>query len=302
LPQWLVSAQVAARSRSNRVLRVAFSGDDSHSTSISASALRLGIDRSLGWNRVRSDQYEVALRGGQLIFDGHGYGHGVGLCQIGAAEMGSEHKSAEEILKFYFPGTAVRIGPDDNGWRVTNTASLTVRSTQIESPVEDEKLDKIWREAIQRFPSHKTPVPEITFAPSTELFRQMTSQPGWTLASTLGTQIVLQPTVVLNKAGSNPGKVLLHEMLHVLVESEASDHAPLWLREGIVEELSGEMVASGANIPAEAVNAALLNASCWSESDRAHRAAGYRVHRLAARYGMSTLRRWLNSGVPPGIA
>ncbi len=124
------------------------------------------------------------MHGGMLIFDGSGYGHGVGLCQAGAEEMASEHKSTADILGFYFPGTSVRIGPDDNGWQVTHTPSLTVHSIQIESPVETGKLETTWRQANQRFPSHKTLHPEITFAPSTELFRQMTSQPGWALAST----------------------------------------------------------------------------------------------------------------------
>jgi stage II sporulation protein D len=302
LPEPLLSARVAERSRSNRVLRVSFSGGSPHSTIIGANALRLGIDRALGWNRIRSDQYEVALRGGMLIFDGRGYGHGVGLCQMGATEMASEHKAAEEILGFYFSGAVVRIGPDDNGWRVTQTSSLTIRSAQTDSPVKSKTVETIWREANQRFPAHKTLHPEITFAPSTELFRQMTSQPGWVLASTSGAQMVLQPAGVLNRAGSNTSKVVLHEMLHVLVESEASDRAPLWLREGIVEELSGEAGASGGKISAEAIDSALRNAASWSESDRAHRAAASRVHMLAARYGMSTLRGWLTSGVPPEIA
>jgi stage II sporulation protein D len=302
LPEPLVSAQVIERSKSSRALRVAFSGERLHSIVVSASALRLGIDRALGWNRIRSDRYEVAWRGGMLVFDGNGYGHGVGLCQTGAAEMASEHKRAAEILEFYFPGTVVRIGPDDSGWRVTRTPDLTVRRTDIEPSLQVERLERVWRQAIQRFPSHKTLTPEITFAPSTELFRQMTSQPGWALASTSGTQIVLQPATVLNRTESDTGKVVLHEMLHVLVESEAGDSAPLWLREGIVEELSGQAGASGGTMSTEAIDNALRNAASWSESQQAHRAAASRVHRLAARYGMSTLRGWLISGVPPGIS
>jgi stage II sporulation protein D len=302
LPEPLVSVQIVERSKSSRALRVVFSGVGSHSIIISASALRLGIDRALGWNRVRSDRYEVALRGGMLVFDGRGYGHGVGLCQTGAGEMAGEHKSAKDILGFYFPGAVVRIGPDDHGWRITHTPSFTLRGTQTESAAQVEKLEETWREAIQRFPPHKKVSPDVTFTPSTEIFRQLTSQPGWTLASTHGAQIVLQPAAVLNQAGINTGKILLHEMLHILVESEASDHAPLWLREGIVEELSGEAVASSATMSTEAIDDALLSAGSWSESDHAHRAAGSRVHRLAAHYGMSTLRGWLSSGVPSGIA
>lgn len=35
---------------------------------------------------------------------GHGWGHGAGLCQIGAAEMAAEGKSYEEILQYYYAG------------------------------------------------------------------------------------------------------------------------------------------------------------------------------------------------------
>jgi len=37
-------------------------------------------------------------------FRGRGWGHGVGLCQIGAAQMASEGYDYRQILKFYFPG------------------------------------------------------------------------------------------------------------------------------------------------------------------------------------------------------
>jgi len=43
----------------------------------------------------------------QLI--GHGWGHGAGLCQIGAAVMASEGKSYEEILSYYYHNTQLKI-------------------------------------------------------------------------------------------------------------------------------------------------------------------------------------------------
>ena len=38
---------------------------------------------------------------------GAGWGHGVGLCQIGAAVMAEKGFSAEEILRHYFRGAAL---------------------------------------------------------------------------------------------------------------------------------------------------------------------------------------------------
>jgi len=43
-----------------------------------------------------------------FTFHGAGWGHGVGLCQIGAAVMAARGFSAEEILKHYFRGTEMR--------------------------------------------------------------------------------------------------------------------------------------------------------------------------------------------------
>jgi len=44
----------------------------------------------------------------RFIFHGAGWGHGVGLCQIGAAVMASKGFKAEQILINYFPGVELR--------------------------------------------------------------------------------------------------------------------------------------------------------------------------------------------------
>ncbi|MDE5668787.1 MAG: amidase, partial [Duncaniella sp.] len=38
---------------------------------------------------------------------GAGWGHGVGLCQIGAAVMGEKGYSHQEILRHYYPGASI---------------------------------------------------------------------------------------------------------------------------------------------------------------------------------------------------
>jgi stage II sporulation protein D len=43
-----------------------------------------------------------------FIFHGAGWGHGVGLCQIGAAVMASKGFTAEEIVKHYFKGAELK--------------------------------------------------------------------------------------------------------------------------------------------------------------------------------------------------
>jgi SpoIID/LytB domain protein len=39
---------------------------------------------------------------------GAGWGHGVGLCQIGAAVMGAKGYDFRQILAHYFPGAELR--------------------------------------------------------------------------------------------------------------------------------------------------------------------------------------------------
>jgi SpoIID/LytB domain protein len=44
----------------------------------------------------------------KFVLRGAGWGHGVGLCQIGAAVMAAKGKKAEEIVLHYFPGAQLR--------------------------------------------------------------------------------------------------------------------------------------------------------------------------------------------------
>ena len=47
----------------------------------------------------------VSPQGRSFTLSGHGWGHGAGLCQIGAAQMAAEGHTYEEILQYYYPGT-----------------------------------------------------------------------------------------------------------------------------------------------------------------------------------------------------
>ncbi len=55
-----------------------------------------------------TDRVEATTTGGDLTFEGSGWGHGVGLSQYGARAMADGGASSPEILDHYFPGTALR--------------------------------------------------------------------------------------------------------------------------------------------------------------------------------------------------
>ena len=63
----------------------------------------LEIRRTLSENHLYSSAFEVEKKGTSFILHGSGWGHGVGLCQIGAAVMGARGYSYQEILHHYYP-------------------------------------------------------------------------------------------------------------------------------------------------------------------------------------------------------
>jgi len=71
------------------------------------SARLLGNDfrRMLGYDRLKSTLFAVAISGDSARFSGRGYGHGVGMCQWGAKGMAEAGYTARQILEFYYPGT-----------------------------------------------------------------------------------------------------------------------------------------------------------------------------------------------------
>jgi len=66
---------------------------------VGGPALRL----ALGSEKLRSMLLtDVRVQGGKVIFEGKGYGHGVGMCQWGANDFARQGKKPEEIVKYYF--------------------------------------------------------------------------------------------------------------------------------------------------------------------------------------------------------
>lgn len=72
---------------------------------------RLAVARQRGWSALPSNQYTVHEQGGVLLADGAGQGHGLGLCQRGAAALAREGKSFLQILDHYYPNTVVLTQP-----------------------------------------------------------------------------------------------------------------------------------------------------------------------------------------------
>lgn len=67
----------------------------------------LAIRRALSDTHLKSSAFEVTREGDDFILTGRGWGHGVGLCQIGAAVMASEGYDYRQILSHYYVGAEV---------------------------------------------------------------------------------------------------------------------------------------------------------------------------------------------------
>ena len=93
------------RGESGRIYKLKITGSDK--TLIVGKELE--IRKILSESHLKSSAFDVEMTDDKVILHGKGWGHGVGLCQIGAAVMASEGYSYEEILKHYYPDTV--IGP-----------------------------------------------------------------------------------------------------------------------------------------------------------------------------------------------
>ena len=68
----------------------------------------LEIRRILSETHLKSSAFEVEYADdGNIILHGRGWGHGVGLCQIGAAVMASRGYDYRQILQHYYPESSI---------------------------------------------------------------------------------------------------------------------------------------------------------------------------------------------------
>ena len=65
------------------------------------------IRRWLSESHLKSSAFDIKWVGDRLVLDGSGWGHGVGLCQIGAAVMAAKGYSFDRILLHYYPGSTL---------------------------------------------------------------------------------------------------------------------------------------------------------------------------------------------------
>jgi stage II sporulation protein D len=301
-PGWQ-DLSVAQRGESGRAVTVKVDGHE-----IGADDFRLVVGESLGWNRIPSTWFEVSRQGDHFTFHGRGWGHGVGLCQKGAAAMAQQGHSAQEILAQYFPGTRAADETTGREWSKFAGDGFVLESLDAGDAAYVPDLNRAQAEAAEQSGLHATGSFTVRAFASTPAFRDATFAPGWVAAFTEGDWIGTQPLRTLAARHLLAG-TMRHEFLHALVEQQAGPRAPLWLREGLVEVWSeadgrASSQAEKKSAPAltpDADDATLPHAASEAESAAAHRAAEWYAAQLLTRYGRALVLDWLRSGVPAGV-
>jgi stage II sporulation protein D len=98
----LAAIDVITRDDSGRAAAVGIRGE--RSSAVKGDILRTVLNRTLGERALQSTLFSVTRQAGGFVFEGVGFGHGVGLCQRGAMARARRGETMREILGTYYPG------------------------------------------------------------------------------------------------------------------------------------------------------------------------------------------------------
>lgn len=268
LPTGFSEIRITQRTPGQRASRINIAGNV-----MDGNTFQMSIGRELGWSRLPSTWFSMKSINDRFVFEGRGSGHGIGLCQDGCDRMGQSQKSYQDILSFYYPGTAVGITASGISWKHGAGERVHLSAMQMDPSVL-EKADKALGEAERLSGMRFSGRPALRIYPTVAAFRDATGQPGTVAAVTTGSTIRMQPIATL-RSRNVLDSTLLHEMLHVVMESNTTAQHPWWFREGMVLVIANEQ-----------------------PSDPRYREAAQRVRALIQRSGRSAVNGWWKSGLP----
>ncbi|HUQ87255.1 MAG TPA: SpoIID/LytB domain-containing protein [Vicinamibacterales bacterium] len=237
----LRNLKILSRNASGRAARIGVEGFTP--SEMPGNEFRMAVGRVAGWQSIKSTAFAIDRTSNGYRFKGRGFGHGVGLCVIGAGRRAANGASAQQILKFYFPGLAV--GPLPATGPGTTTPATP---RKVEPPVagdvalalpgneESERqtvLSLIRRSRDEIAKATGVTVPprlRVTIHPSVESFGRATGQPWWVSGATDGAAIDLLPITILRQQGQLD-RTVRHEVTHALLDASLAKQ-PMWVREG----------------------------------------------------------------------
>jgi hypothetical protein len=229
---------VLARNASDRVARLRVEGFTP--SEISGHEFRMAVGGVAGWHTIKSTAFDVDRSGNTYRFRGRGFGHGVGLCVIGAGRRAARGATADQILRFYFPGLTIG---DAGATSVTSatgaTGATSARSVDVALvlPAGEEgergtlmTLIRRSRDEIARATGVKAQTLRVTVHPTVESFGRATGQPWWVSGATSAAAIDVLSVAALRRQGQLE-RTVRREVAHALLDA-ALANKPMWVREG----------------------------------------------------------------------
>ena len=241
--------RIVSRNRSERVARIRVEGFNP--PEINGHEFRMAIGRIVGWQSLKSTAFDVDRTSSGYRFRGRGFGHGVGLCVIGAGHRATRGATADQILRFYFPGLSIGAAPFDSpdltrdvrlaqGRRAaTSVPALPVSSDialALPGSEEGERaalvaLIRKSRDEVTKATGAIAPARlRVTVHPNVESFGRATGQPWWVAGATDGPAIDLLPIATLKQQGQLE-RAVRHEVIHAVLDGALASR-PMWVREG----------------------------------------------------------------------
>ena len=244
----LSDVEVDARSPSGRATRLRLAG--LQPAVIAGDRFRAVI----GGVRLRSTAFSIDRRGTTLHFTGRGYGHGVGMCVIGAGRRAARGESVRAILAQYYPGLEVTrlagvgvsgVGVDTTVMPPASLPSAVLPETGrggrdgivVDVPrssgmtdIEVARLTAGAHEDLANVLGTSVAPITVRVHESLESFRLATGRPWWVRSVSEGTSIDLVPAALLvQPAGFDAA---LRIAVAELLVSEGLRGRPVWVRAG----------------------------------------------------------------------
>ena len=184
---------------------------------------------AIGARELRSTQFTVRRDGANFRFTGRGYGHGVGMCVIGAGRRAARGESAAAILAQYYPG--LELQP-----LTSSRAEIAEPAREHEPGVAAAEDDRASRLA-QRARTELLTTLRIASAPqirvesyeSIEAFRNATGRPWWVSYAVTGTVIELAPPLLTE---ANQFETSIRRAVAEMLVAEPLADRPAWVRVG----------------------------------------------------------------------
>jgi SpoIID/LytB domain protein len=244
--------RVGSRTSSGRVARLTVTG--LQPSSISGQDFRVAIGRTIGWQHIKSTAFDVRRVDGGYRFDGHGSGHGVGLCVIGSARLAVRGRTADEILARYFPGLPISgsdrgrtgVGPgSDRGRTEVGPGSDLNRSVAkappgivVSLPDEDEGARtaverQVLRARDEMARALNVPAPStvtLRFHPTVDAFQRATRLPWFAGSAASAGELHLVPIAGLRDRGTLD-QTLRRGLVHLMIDAQLASR-PAWVRDG----------------------------------------------------------------------